>query len=586
MSIPRPEYPRPQFVRDSWLNLNGQWQFEIDSGDSGMERGLKERELAGEITVPFCPESKLSGVTNVDYLNAVWYRRDVDVPADWVGQKVFLHFGAADYDTTCWINGQEVGRHRGGWSSFTFEATKALEAGQAATIVVRCRDKTRGNQPRGKQSPEHDSYGCFYTRTTGIWQTVWLEATPPLHFKRPHIVPDLANKRFTLTMPLSNNRPGAKIRATASFDGQEVATAEVRADLDFAPMLDLELGADAKLWDVGQGNLYDITLELLDADGSVLDKAETYAGLRSIAIDGKCVKINGRSVFQRLVLDQGFYPDGVMTAPTDAALRGDLELAMAVGFNGARFHEKVFEERSLYHADQLGFLIWGEYGDCGLEMTDPPMAMVSEWMDTIHRDRNHPCIVGWAGLCETVLPIEDHIDGLEDLMNAMVGGARAADPTRLALDSSGGCHRIRDIDVYDYHDYNQDPAKIASMLQTVSEGNPPTDWRGHDKEPSIPFRGQPFFLSEFGGTGWNPNLPEGDEAWGYGDRPKNEEDYYQRFKGLCDAVMDNPDVFGYVWTQIVDVEQEQNGIYFYDRTPKFDAARLKEIQSRKAAIED
>ncbi|MHC4986782.1 MAG: glycoside hydrolase family 2 protein, partial [Planctomycetota bacterium] len=274
------------------------------------------------------------------------------------------------------------------WSSFTFEVTKAVQAGKSATIVIRCRDKTRGNQPRGKQSPEHDSYGCFYTRTTGIWQTVWLEAAPELHFKRPHIAPDLANKRFTLTMPLSNNRSGTTIRATARFDGQEVATAEVRADLDFSPMLDLELGEDAKLWDVGQGNLYDITLELLDADGAVIDKAEIYAGLRSIAIDGKKVKINGRSVFQRLVLDQGFYPDGVMTAPTDAALRGDLELAMAVGFNGARFHEKVFEERSLYHADQLGFLIWGEYGDCGLEMTDPPMAMVSEWMDTIYRDRS------------------------------------------------------------------------------------------------------------------------------------------------------------------------------------------------------
>ncbi|MHC4986781.1 MAG: hypothetical protein ACYTFO_11595 [Planctomycetota bacterium] len=171
-------------------------------------------------------------------------------------------------------------------------------------------------------------------------------------------------------------------------------------------------------------------------------------------------------------------------------------------------------------------------------------------------------------------------------MNAMVGGARAADPTRIALDSSGGCHRIRDIDVYDYHDYNQAPAHIASMLQTVTAGNPPTDWRGHDKETCIPYRGQPWFLSEFGGTGWNPNLPEGDEAWGYGDRPQSEEEYYERFKGLCDAVMDNPDIFGYVWTQIVDVEQEQNGIYFFDRTPKFDAARLKDIQSRKAAIED
>ncbi|HDZ19967.1 hypothetical protein LCGC14_0095470 [marine sediment metagenome] len=587
INIPRGEHPRPQFVRDSWLNLNGQWQFEIDSGDSGLERGLKDRDLSGEITVPFCPESELSGVGHVDFMNAVWYRRAVNVPPDWDGQRVFLHFGAADFDTTCWVNGQEVGRHRGGWVSFTFEITHAVAAGGSATIVVRCRDKTRGNQPRGKQCPDFASYGCFYTRTTGIWQTVWLEATPQTHIRRPHIVPDLANKRFRLSVPLSSNPTGSKLRATASFDGKQVASAEVAADLDLSPMLDLVIpDRDVHLWGPGAGNLYDITLQLLDADGAVVDKADTYAGLRSIAIDGKSVKINGRSVFQRLVLDQGYYPDGVMTAPTDAALRADLELAMAVGFNGARFHEKVFEERSLYHADQLGFLIWSEYGDCGLEMTEPPMMMTTEWQDAIQRDRNHPCIVGWAGLCETVLPMEDNPDQLDDLMHSMVLSARNADPTRLALDSSGGCHRVRDIDVYDYHDYNQDPAKIAEMLKTVSDGNPPTDWRGYDKETCTPYRNQPFFLSEFGGTGWNPAKAESDEAWGYGDRPKNVEEFYERFKGLCDAVMDNPDIFGYVWTQIVDVHQEQNGIYFFDRTPKFDAARLKQIQSRKAAIEE
>jgi len=586
-AIPRAEHPRPQWVRESWLNLNGRWQFEMDTGDTGLQRELHKKELAGGITVPFCPEAPLSGVNYKDYMNAVWYRREVEIPADWSGQRVVLHFGAADFDTTCWVNDQEVGRHRGGWVSFSFDITGAVTAGETATVAIRCRDKTRGNQPRGKQSPMFDSYGCFYTRTTGIWQTVWLEATPTLYMKRPHIVPDLANKRFRITIPLSNNKPGTSLKATASFDGQQVAEASVAADLDRSPMLDLDIpDSDVHLWGPGEGNLYDLTLELLDADGSVIDKADSYAGLRSIAIDGKVVKINGKSVFQRLVLDQGFYPEGVMTAPTDADLRGDLELAMAAGFNGARFHEKVFEERSLYHADQLGFLVWSEYGDCGLEMTEPPMMMTTEWQDAINRDRNHPCIVGWAGLCETVLPMEDNPDQLDDLMHSMVLSIRNGDPTRLALDSSGGCHRVADIDVYDYHDYNQDPANIVEMLKKVSAGNPPTDWRGHDKETSIPSRpDQPFFLSEFGGTGWNPAEAEGEQAWGYGDRPKNVEEYYERFKGLCDAVMDNPDVFGYVWTQIVDVEQEQNGIYFYDRTPKFDVSVLKKAQSRKAAIE-
>ena len=322
MSIPRSEYPRPQFVRDKWLCLNGRWQFEIDAGDSGHVRGLIDGELSGEITVPFCPESRLSGVNCQDFMNAVWYRREVDIPADWAGRRVLLHFQAADYDTTCWIAGKEVGRHRGGWTSFSFEITKAVTPGETATIVVRCRDYTRGNQPRGKQCCEYHMSGCFYTRTTGIWQTVWLEAVPQVHLKRPRITPDVAGRRFRIAQPISNNLTGSRVRATATFAGERVAVAETSADADFAPMLDLAIPEDkVRLWGPGEGNLYDITLELLDAAGDVLDKAGAYAGLRSISIEGKAVKINGKPVFQRLVLDQGHYPDGILTAPTDEACR-------------------------------------------------------------------------------------------------------------------------------------------------------------------------------------------------------------------------------------------------------------------------
>ncbi len=586
MTIPRSEYPRPQFVRDSWLNLNGQWAFEIDTGDSGRARGLIDGNLSGKITVPFCPESKLSGVEHVDFMNAVWYSREVEIPADWSGQRVWLHFGAADYDTTVWIAGKEVGRHRGGWTSFSFEITQAVEAGKTVKLVIRCRDYTKGNQPRGKQCHEFESFGCFYTRTTGIWQTVWLEATPMVYLKRPRITPDVAGKRFRIEQDVSNNPVGSTIRVTASFAGEQVAQAETSAETDFAPMLDVVIPDDkVKLWGPGEPNLYDLLIEFLDADGKVIDQATSYAGLRSIAIDGRKVKINGKTVFQRLVLDQGHYPDGILTASSDEALKKDIELAMAVGFNGARLHEKVWEERFLYHADKLGFLVWSEFGDCGFDLDDPPVAMVAEWIDAIRRDFNHPSIIGWCGLCETIAAIEDKLDGMEDLMRAMFLAAKTADPTRPVLDTSGGSHRIAETDVYDHHDYAQDPKDFEGGLDgNLAMLHHPLTGRGGGKAVSLPHAGQPFFFGEMGGTWWDPKAKD-DEGWGYGNKPESEEAYYERFELLCNSLLDDPGIFGYCWTQIVDVFQECNGIYYFDRTPKFDAERLRKVQTRQAAIE-
>ncbi|MHC4563200.1 MAG: sugar-binding domain-containing protein, partial [Planctomycetota bacterium] len=232
MSIPRSEYPRPQFERKDWLCLNGPWQFEIDTGDSGKQRGLCERELAETITVPFCPESELSGIGNVDFLNAVWYRRDVKIPREWKGRKVLLHFQAVDYDATVWVNGKEVARHRGGFSPFTADLVGVATPGETATIVVRARDNVRSNQPGGKQCHEYGNLGCLYTRTTGVWQTVWMEPVPEVHLKRPRITPDLANRRFRIDQPVSNNRPGLGLKATLSWDGKELTTGEVPLDHD------------------------------------------------------------------------------------------------------------------------------------------------------------------------------------------------------------------------------------------------------------------------------------------------------------------------------------------------------------------
>lgn len=589
--MPRPEYPRPQFVRADWLCLNGPWQFEMDPGDSGLARGLLGRRLRDRIRVPFCPESPLSGIGNEDFMNAVWYRREVAIPKRWAGRRVLLHFQAVDYDATVWVNGQEVGRHRGGFTPLTCDLGGVVEPGRKAVIVVRARDDRDSPKPRGKQSAIYERHGCLYTRTTGIWQTVWLEPVPETRLERPRLTPDVANATIRLEQPIRGLRDGLVLRAALKDAQGEVASARC-AVADFSPRLDLVIPPERRrLWSPEDPHLYDVEIELVDAGGRVVDRAASYAGLRSVTLDGKAVRINGRTVFQRLVLDQGYYPDGILTAPTDAALRRDIELAMAAGFNGARLHQKVFEERFLYHADRLGYLVWGEFADWGCsgrgpdtDHQQPGATYVTQWIEVLARDYSHPAIIGWCPLNETWQTLSDRLTVLDDVTRGLFLAAKAMDTTRPVLDTSGYSHRVPEADVYDCHDYEQDPKKFRANQAGLARGQP--FMNGSPERPiSVPYRGQPFFVSEFGGIWWNPDVRPGDASWGYGRRPKTLKEFYERFERLCGILLDDPDMFGYCYTQLTDVYQEQNGIYRFDRGRKFDLARIRRAQQRPAAIE-
>ncbi|MFC9128030.1 glycoside hydrolase family 2 protein [Streptomyces sp. NPDC057099] len=600
MDVPRPEYPRPQFVRDAWLNLNGAWQFEIDRSDTGLERGLATRELTGTIVVPFCPESELSGVGDTDFMEAVWYRRTVTVPADWAGARVLLHFGAVDHDTTVWADGREVARHRGGFTPFTADLGEVAVPGEELTIVVRARDSRHGVQARGKQATWYANSHCHYTRTTGIWQTVWLEPVPrTVALRRPRITPDLASGSFFLELPLSANAPGHRVRATLADGHGDVVAAEVRADLDLCPRLVLPVPADRlRVWSPRDPHLYDLTLEVLDASGAMVDTAHSYAGLRSVAVHGKRLLLNGEPVFQRLVLDQGYYPDGLMTAPTDADLVRDIELGLRAGFNGARLHQKVFEERYLHHADRLGYLVWGEFGDWGCETgvrddnQSPDASYVTQWLEALERDHSHPSIVGWCPLNETYQPLHDRVTGLDDVTRAMFLATKQADATRPVIDASGYAHRVPETDVYDSHCYEQDPDVFARTMEGLAQDRPYVNQAPDGRPWSVPYRGQPYFCSEFGGIWWDPDAAAGtdgddqDTSWGYGQRPCSAEEFVARFTGLTGVLLDDPDMFGYCYTQLTDVFQERNGVYRFDRSEKADTTLLRDAQTRPAAFED
>ncbi|UIJ58140.1 hypothetical protein LWP59_29025 [Amycolatopsis acidiphila] len=598
--MPRAEHPRPQFARNDWLCLNGKWQFEVDRADSGFERGLVDRELADEILVPFCPESTLSGIGDVDFMKSVWYRRTVHIPDEWSGRKVLLHFQAVDHDTTVWVNGSEMARHRGGWTPFSVDLSSVAKAGERATIVVRSRDPHTGPQARGKQSGRYENYTAFYTRTTGIWQTVWLEPVAESHLLRPRITPDVARGVIEIDVGIRGARRGLSVRARLSDASGEVTTAQRRADIDFGTKLELYVPKDRRrLWCPEDPALYDISLQLVDGRGRVLDEAQSYGGLRSIAIDGRTVLLNGKPVFQRLVLDQGYYPDGIMTAPSDEDLVRDIKLSMTAGFNGARLHQKVFEERFLFHCDRLGYLVWGEFGDWGADTSatvdnqQPTASFITQWLEVVERDYSHPSIVGWCPLNETHQTLHDRITVLDDVTRGMFLATKAADRSRPVIDASGYSHRVPETDIYDSHYYEQDPVKFAAAMEGLDVGKPfvngdsdrPLPRQMPDGLWSIPYRGQPYFCSEFGGIWWSSEIDPSEDSWGYGEAPVSLEEFYRRFEELVSVLLDNKNMFGYCYTQLTDVFKEQNGLFCFNREPKFDLGRIRAAQTRVAAIE-
>ena len=587
--IPRPEYPRPQFVRDRWLNLNGTWKFAFDFGESGLQAGWGADPSSFDlsITVPFCPESALSGIGYTDFIPACWYARRFTLPADWSGAGIRVHFGGSDYDTRVWVNGIPVGRHYGGSASFSFDITEALGDGENQIVVCARDDIRSGEQPGGKQCPDLRSRGCHYTRTTGIWQTVWLEAAAEANLYGVRIVPDLDGSRFVITPTFSRAARGLTLRAVLLESGREIGGAEAPALDGGAFSLRLK---EARPWSPGDPHLYGIRFELL-GDSEVIDTVESYAGLRKFHVEGHRFFLNNNPFFARFVLDQGFYTDGIWTAPSDRALKRDIQLAQKVGFNGARLHQKVFEERFHYWADRLGYLTWGEFCDWGMDMSRPQAIHnhQREWAEVVARDANHPSIVAWTPFNETyrnaVKAGEAHRRAVEETYAL----TKRLDPTRPVNDASGYVHVKTDI--FTVHDYEQDLAAFAEKYRTVAPDNA-SSHRQH-ADLSVPYAGQPYVVDEYGGTWWSESdaakAKEQDAgrkgSWGYGNRPADVEEVYRRIEGLTQVLTSHPNISGFTYTQLTDVEQEQNGIYHYDRSPKFDAERLKKAFGADAANE-
>lgn len=574
--LPRPEYPRPQFERSEWINLNGQWSYTFDFARSGMDRELFRSEgFDGQITVPFAPQSELSGVGFTDFIPEMWYQRSLEIPADWDGKRILLHFGAVDYIASIYIDGKIAGRHWGGSSSFTIDITRLVNAGKTHNLVIRVEDDERsGEYAKGKQCGRYASFGCEYTRTTGIWQTVWMEAVHKDGLKDVYVIPDLDQSRFVFRPEYHAVQQGQKLRIRILDNGKTVsektipATAQSQAELTVKKV---------KTWSPEDPFLYDIEYDVLSAEGKVIDHVKAYAGMRKIQVIGNRLYLNDEPVYLRLVLDQGFYPDGIWTAPTDEALKRDIELSMAAGFNGARLHQKIFEPRFHYWADRLGYLTWGESASWGANINRIGSArnFLTEWEEAVVRDRNHPSIIMWTPFNETW----EHPDNREAAREACRFVSDIYDLTkdldyRPCHDVSGNYHVKTDI--FSVHQYEQDTVKFKAWLAPV-DGKV----RQHDLENrEVEYDGQPYLVDEYGGVKWVVGQEFSEISWGYGNAPKTLDEFYSRIEGLTNAILSFDHICGYCYTQLTDVEQEQNGIYNYDRTEKFDMERIRAIFSK------
>ncbi|MBQ7907502.1 MAG: beta-galactosidase [Clostridia bacterium] len=565
MNIPRPEHPNPQFERKNWVNLNGEWEFEYDFGISGRDRRFYERtSLNSKIIVPFCPESKLSGIGNTDFLNCVWYLKRVKI--DKSNKNVILHFGAVDYESYIYINGTQVYHNVGGYVGFDIDITSYVNKGKENIITVCAIDTNPKGKASGKQSKNYYSMGCDYTRTTGIWQTVWLEYVEKTYIKSAKYYTSIEQMNVQIEVETVGN---AQLTAAAFYKGKPVGklSAKLREGISRVT-LDL---SELHLWEAGKGRLYDLVLTY----GK--DTVKSYFGIRSTAFDKKSYVLNGKPFYLRTVLDQGFYKEGIYTAKNEDELVRDIHLSLDAGFNGARLHQKVFEPRFLYHCDKMGYLVFGETGNWGIDCSNmehlAPFLM--EWQRELARDFNHPSIIGWCPLNETW--DFDHKHQNDDFIRALYYTTKAIDSTRPCIGTSGNYQVVSD--VYDLHDYLQEKGEfediyLAPTYQEFAEKyDKKHEWVSRYQN-SKNYENMALYLSEYGGIQWDV---DGVGGWGYGNGPKTEEEFFERYEYLTKILVDSPYVCGFCYTQLYDVEQEVNGLYTYERKPKFDMAKIKEI---------
>jgi beta-galactosidase/beta-glucuronidase len=585
-------YPRPQLVREHWVDLGGEWSLRFDDESVGLgERWFRPEELMRfdrTIVVPFPPESAASGVGDTGFHPVVWYERDVSIAgvtttaAMAAGERVLLHFGAVDYRSSVWLNGTLLGHHEGGHTPFSFDITDAIsdERGDIQSLVVRAEDDPLDvAQPRGKQDWQVDPHVIWYHRTTGIWQPVWLEAVPAVSIAHVAWTPNVPGGSVRLDVELNRRPlPGTTLTVALRFEGELLAEQRVRLDahrVEVSIPIPRQINGqhyEELLWSDRKPRLIDATITVAD------DTVYSYFGLRSVAVEGGHFLLNDRPVFLRSVLNQGYWPESHLAAPSADALRAEVQLIKDLGFNSARMHQKIEDPRFLYWADRLGLLVWEEMPSAYEFSTTAARRVTAEWSDVLRRDSSHPSIVTWVPLNESwgVQHIA-HEPRVREFARSLYHLTKSLDGSRPVVSNDGWEHL--DSDIWSIHDYEAsgevmtaryaDAASVAKLFSGLG----PAGRRLRLSDEAD--RGQPVMLTEFGGIKFAPSTHLGDE-WGYSSA-SSPGDFADRLGSLLRAVHSSEVLAGYCYTQLTDTGQETNGVLTAGREPKLPIEQIREI---------
>lgn len=570
--IPRPEHPRPLLERADWFNLNGQWGFAFDDRDDGITgEWFQANKLKGTITVPFAYQTSLSGIDDQVIHEIVWYERSFTIPKGWKGKHILLHFGAVDYYSTVWINGQEAGYNQGGHVPFSLDITPYLVPGENR-VSLRVRDPQDPEQPRGKQAisgvPGHVDYYC----TTGIWQPVWLEAVPPIRIDDVRITPVVEDSAFSVVAILHAPAAPWRIEVEAIDEAGKAVCVDKESNKAVI-RLSMKIPG-AKLWSPDSPHLYNFTFRLYRGD-SLQDEVRSYGGLRHIAIQGNELRLNDQPLYLAMVLDQGYWPGGGMTAPSDDDFRKDVEFTKLLGFNGSRKHQKAEDPRWLYWCDKLGLLVWGEMANAREWSPRAEEWLLSEWTRIVRRDYNHPCIVSWVPMNESwgVQEAQTSNPGQFAYLERIVTLTRQIDSSRPIIDNDGWEHT--DItDICALHDYTGSAAELKRRYQNMLDFNdlPFTSWDGIRPifARTSEYRGQPIILSEVGGYLMLPpqKTEKLDIMYSYYGTTTSAAEMLEKYRDLMQGLKALPFLSGFCYTQLTDIEHEQNGLLTFTRESK------------------
>ena len=585
----RTEYPRPQLVRNKWENLNGEWLFTYDDEKIGLkEKWYSDNKYYDKkINVPFVYQSKESGIEERIPHDVVWYRRTFEIEKK-LDETTILHFGAVDYESDIYINNHHVCHHIGGHTSFEVDITDYLEEDKEQEISVRAFDPHYDESiPRGKQFWEDESAAIWYTNSTGIWQTVWIEQVHTQHIKDLKLTPHFDEGKIEIETLLSQFPVGTQLEYLISFKGEKVAGGV----LDFVSnklIFEVELYQDHIFrtnyhnegwsWTPEMPNLFDLELRIR-REQRIIDDVKSYFGMRKVHTENGMVYLNNKPYYQKLVLDQGYWPTGLLTAPADEDFKLDIELSKQMGFNGCRKHQKMEDPRFLYWADQMGFIVWGECASPAVYTRDSVERLMIEWTDILKRDYNHPCIITWVPINESWgVPNISFNRQQQHFSQAMYNYIHSLDTTRLVISNDGWAATETDIvAIHNYqHGHENEEKKSNYFKESISTRekllkNISTPWPNFAN--GFTYKNQPILLTEFGGIGFDVS---GQPGWGY-TSVKNASEFVNDYKRIMDAVYSSTGLWGYCYTQITDVEQEINGLLTYDRKPKCDLTKIREI---------